>query len=35
MEFPAKTALREKILLVDDLVANLAVLSAALEPEGY
>jgi len=26
---------REKILLVDDVSANLAVLSAALEPEGY
>jgi len=26
---------REKILLVDDTPANLAVLSAALEPEGY
>ena len=26
---------REKILLVDDVAANLSVLSAALEPEGY
>ena len=25
----------EKILLVDDVAANLSVLSAALEPEGY
>ncbi|HTD68792.1 MAG TPA: sigma-54 dependent transcriptional regulator, partial [Candidatus Limnocylindria bacterium] len=27
--------LREKILLVDDVAANLVVLTAALEPEGY
>jgi DNA-binding NtrC family response regulator len=28
-------ALKEKILLVDDVPANLAVLTSALEPEGY
>ena len=32
---PRKTVPREKILLVDDQPANLAVLTAALEPEGY
>ena len=34
---PAKPSAepREKILLVDDVPANLSVLSAALEPEGY
>ena len=32
---PRKIAPREKILLVDDQPANLAVLTAALEPEGY
>jgi DNA-binding NtrC family response regulator len=32
---PPDTTSREKILLVDDLPANLAVLTAALEPEGY
>src|SRR5467141_846976 len=30
-----KTPFREKLLLVDDVPANLAVLTAALEPEGY
>ena len=30
-----KIVRREKILLVDDQPANLAVLTAALEPEGY
>ena len=32
---PATVALREKILLVDDVPENLAVLTSALEPEGY
>jgi DNA-binding NtrC family response regulator len=32
---PPKTVPREQILLVDDQPANLAVLTAALEPEGY
>ena len=32
---PLKIVPREKILLVDDQPANLTVLSAALEPEGY
>jgi DNA-binding NtrC family response regulator len=32
---PPQTALREKILIVDDVAANLSVLTAALEPEGY
>ncbi len=30
-----KASPREKILLVDDVAANLSVLTAALEPEGY
>ena len=32
---PAASSRAEKILLVDDVPANLAVLTAALEPEGY
>lgn len=32
---PATVTPREKILLVDDVPANLTVLTAALEPEGY
>lgn len=32
---PVATSRAEKILLVDDVPANLAVLTAALEPEGY
>lgn len=32
---PAATSRPEKILLVDDVPANLTVLTAALEPEGY
>jgi DNA-binding NtrC family response regulator len=32
---PAASTRAEKILLVDDVPANLAVLTAALEPEGY
>ena len=32
---PAPIVSREKILLVDDVAANLSVLTAALEPEGY
>ena len=32
---PSKVTVREKILLVDDVPANLSVLTAALEPEGY
>ena len=35
MESPIPPASREKILIVDDVAANLAVLTAALEPEGY
>src|ERR1700747_1075365 len=33
--FPSKPFPREKVLLVDDTPANLSVLTAALEPEGY
>src|SRR5687767_9927686 len=32
---PSKSPRRERILIVDDIPENLAVLSAALEPEGY
>jgi len=32
---PSNIPFREKLLLVDDVPANLAVLTAALEPEGY
>src|SRR5579863_4676594 len=32
---PVKTVPPDKILLVDDVPANLSVLTAALEPEGY
>lgn len=35
MESIPQTVLREKILIVDDVAANLSVLSAALEPAGY
>ena len=35
MEPQPQPTLREKILIVDDVAANLAVLTAALEPEGY
>ena len=35
MDVPPRPVLREKILIVDDVAANLAVLTAALEPEGY
>src|SRR5882724_995379 len=32
---PETSSIPEKILLVDDVPANLSVLTAALEPEGY
>ncbi len=35
MERPPLSEFREKILIVDDAAANLGVLTAALEPEGY
>jgi DNA-binding NtrC family response regulator len=35
MESHPQPVPREKILIVDDVAANLAVLTAALEPEGY
>ena len=35
MEPQPPPTLREKILIVDDVAANLTVLTAALEPEGY